>query len=95
MIAGEHFLELLADGAIKLLDVFHVQAFAVWGVGDKNALFGSLGDVFNGAAFELDVASQSRAFDVFARDGHRLALDVAAIDFIGELAFAAVVVVNA
>ena len=94
VIALEGVLELVTHVAVERLDVLDVEAFTIGWVADERTTGRHFLDVVDVAALEFDVLVQTGVLDVGAGDSDGLALDVAAIDLVGELTFTAVVVVD-
>ena len=94
VIAHEGVLELGAQVTVELVDVLHLEALTVGRIADDGTLLGDDGDIPEVAALQLDILVQSSALDVGARYGNGLALDVAAVDLVGELPLLAVVVID-
>ena len=94
VIAHKGVLQLGAQVAVELVDVVHAQALAVGRIADERAALGHDVDVAQVAALEFDILVQAGALDIGTSDGNGFALDVAAIDLVGELALGAIVVVD-
>ena len=79
---------------IQGFDILDIEALAVGRIADEGATGGHNLYFVDVAAFELDVLVESCALDVGTGDSDGLALDVAAIDLVGELTLGTVVVVD-
>ena len=94
VVAPEGVLEFETQVTVELVDVLHVQALAIGRVGDERAAFGHEFYLVDVAALQFDVFVQACVFDVGAGDGNGLALDVAAVNLVGEFPFGTVVVID-
>ena len=88
-------LELESQVTVELVDIFQLEALTIGRVADEGAALGHLVDFVDVAAFELDVFVKAGILDVGTRNGNGLALDVAAVYLVGELALSAVIVIDA